>query len=215
MAEEPEFEVPDFIPDNFTPPNYVSMGVIRLAEDVEGRNVIDHLQYEGPWPPPAELEYGGEKFLLERYSKQHLETHVPGPVAPGALYVRASNVPQPATPAEVPSLRDKPSDPQKDDSEKNVLDMLRERQTLAKQLHLTDMDAAASLTPSELDEVLAILDRMSRRIIGITQGVQSMLEEATGIIQSSMLDDLASRVPMNMHDPRSFADWLRKQKEDL
>lgn len=95
MSDEPEFEVPDFVPDDLAPSNYASLAVLRLAEDEEGRAVIGHLRYEGPWPPPGELVYEGVRYVLVKYSDRHLENSVFAPVAPGALYVVASNVMKP------------------------------------------------------------------------------------------------------------------------
>jgi len=176
---------------------------IRLAEDEEGRNVVANLSVEGEWPPPLLIGYADEPWV--QISCSIIEPGSTDLVVPGALYVRMSNL----TPERVAELGVSLVT-NEDAKAETVLAAVRNKIAAVKDM---PQPTVIYLTVEDTQELLDLLDRNARRVVGMSQRMQETIDEALRGVQRTTLEDLKNQVPHDLHTHAAIIEWLAKQAE--
>ena len=69
------------------------------------------------------------------------------------------------------------------------------------------------LTVEDTQELLDLLDRNARRVVGMSQRMQETIDEALRGVQRTTLEDLKNQVPHDLHTHAAIIEWLAKQAE--
>jgi len=178
---------------------------IRLAEDEEGRNVVANLSVEGEWPPPLLIGYADEPWV--QISCSIIEPGSTDLVVPGALYVRMSNL----TPERVAELGVSLVT-NEDAKAETVLAAVRNKIAAVKDM---PQPTVIYLTVEDTQELLDLLDRNARRVVGMSQRMQETIDEALRGVQRTTLEDLKNQVPHDLHTHAAIIEWLAKQAEAI
>lgn len=93
--------------------------------------------------------------------------------------------------------------------EETALDRLREQ--VAGHLGM----APVRLTIEDAKEISDQFHRMGNRFVGLTQGVQEMLDEALKVIQRTALEDLSKQVPHDIHTRAAIIAWIEEQAKAI